>query len=238
MTLGRRSTHVAVSAAVLAIAACGPHSPTEPSPTPTPATLSLVRVTGPVGLGLPGEGFPMTATAVYSDASTRLVTTDATWTSANPVVASVAASGLVSFLGGGTARISAAYQGLSGSWDVTVIAIDPTDALTVVSMTPSPGSNLTRGATIDFTAQLQYTLAEATGRLAAVAEVNNNPVNVFANITPPVNVTLSPGNTTLDVAGRFTIPPTAGQNVRIFFQLFPAGASRTNVLAIVTFPLQ
>jgi len=110
--------------------------------------------------------------------------------------------------------------------------------LTVVSMTPAPGSSLTRGGTIDFTAQLQYTLAETTGRLAAVAEVNNNPVNVFASITPPINITLSPGNATVDVVGRFTIPQTAGQNVRIIFQMFPAGASRTNVLAIVTFPIQ
>jgi hypothetical protein len=180
----------------------------------------------------------MSAAAVYSDGSTRVVTTEATWTSANPAVASVAASGVVSFLAGGTVRISAAFQGLNGSWDVTVIAIDPTDALTVVSMTPSPGTSLTRGATIDFTARLQYTLAEATGRLAAVAEVNNNPVNVFADITPPINVTLTPGSNTVDVAGRFTIPAAAGQNVRIFFQLFPAGATRTNVLAIVTFPIQ
>ena len=180
----------------------------------------------------------MSAAALFSDGSSRTVTSEAAWSSSNSQVASVAASGVVTFMAGGTARITALYQGQSGVFDVSVIMIDPSDALSVLSITPTAGSVVTRGATIDFTARLLYTLAEPSGRIGGVAEVANNPFNVFAEITPAINLNLPPGTAVVDLTGRFTIPQSAGQNVRLFFQLFPAGATRTNVLAIVTFPIQ
>ena len=85
--------------AIVLLAACG-GSPktTQPSQTPaaaTPsgaATLVDLRVDGPASVP-PGGSAQYTATATYSDGSSRNVTTDAKWTSTNDSVLSVTATG-------------------------------------------------------------------------------------------------------------------------------------------------
>ena len=77
---------------IVLIAACG-GSPktTQPSQTPavaTPAgaaTLADLRVDGPASVP-PGGSAQYTATATYSDGSSREVTADAKWTSTNDAV--------------------------------------------------------------------------------------------------------------------------------------------------------
>ena len=66
------------------------------------------------------ETSQLTATANFSAGSTQNVTNTATWSSTNSVVATVSSTGLVTALALGTATISAAYQGSSGSLAVSV----------------------------------------------------------------------------------------------------------------------
>lgn len=84
--------------------------PTQTSTTVTPASASVVV----------GGTQQLTATANYSDSSTIDVTSTATWTSSNTAVATVSASGLVTAVAAGSATITAASGGFSGTSAITV----------------------------------------------------------------------------------------------------------------------
>src|SRR6185436_188353 len=90
----------------------------------------------PIAPTLPvGTVAQFTATAVFSDGTTRNVTNNATWISSAPNVAGVATvrtRGRVTAVAKGTAVISAAYMGLTGQTTVTV-----TDAV-IVDISVSP----------------------------------------------------------------------------------------------------
>lgn len=62
----------------------------------------------------------MTATATLSNGTTQSVTTQATWNSTNPSVASVAGNGSVTVQNAGVADITAVYQGKLAGVTVTV----------------------------------------------------------------------------------------------------------------------
>lgn len=105
------------------LAACGSQS------TPTaPATVASVAVTGTA----PGVGASasFSATATLSDGTTQTVTSQATWASSNPSVATVNA-GTVSGLAPGEADITATYQNVTGRAHATIVsAVKATYTLT------------------------------------------------------------------------------------------------------------
>ena len=76
-----------------------------------------------------------TATATYSDGSTRNVTNSVIWSSSNGAVASVNAAGLATGNSAGSAQITASYQGLSTS----TTSFQVTSA-TLLAITFSPNS--------------------------------------------------------------------------------------------------
>lgn len=112
---------------IVLIAACG-GSPktTQPSQTPavaTPAgaaTLADLRVDGPASVP-PGGSAQYTATATYSDGSSRDVTADAKWTSTNDAVLSVAATGAMTTHVTGFAEVVATLGNRSHSREVVVV---------------------------------------------------------------------------------------------------------------------
>jgi hypothetical protein len=109
----------------------------------TPATASV----------LIGVTQQYTATATYSDGSSHVVTTASAWTSASPLVASVAAgTGLATGLTAGSASISAAFGGKSGSANLSVTAPVTLSGITV---TPATASIVT-GATKQYVATGNY----------------------------------------------------------------------------------
>lgn len=63
------------------------------------------------------------ASELFSDGTKRTVTTLATWTSANPDLATVSASGVATGTAAGTASINASYRSVSGSGSLTVIPV-------------------------------------------------------------------------------------------------------------------
>ena len=111
-------------ALVLAFAAarCINGSGETPVPTPTPPTVTSVTVTGAGESANPGQTTQLTASATYSDGSTATVTEQATWVSANSSIATVSATGLVTFVAVGEAEVRATFQSVSGMARLTVNA--------------------------------------------------------------------------------------------------------------------
>src|SRR5262249_7493713 len=103
-------------AATLTLAACAGNtgsSPASPTPPPTSsATVSSVTVTTPSATG---STFQLSATARFTDATSRDVTAIATWSTSNVLIASVSATGLVTVVGSGQVEFRAIYQSVAGS---------------------------------------------------------------------------------------------------------------------------
>jgi hypothetical protein len=113
---------VVITVAVVLSTACG-KSPTEPSGTGggNSRTVASVAVAGNVAVSQGGTS-QLTATAHYSDQTTETVTSQATWTSSNPAVATVSATGLLTAVTTGTADITATFQSMAGRRTATISA--------------------------------------------------------------------------------------------------------------------
>src|SRR5205823_5570919 len=109
----------------------------------TPASPSIAR----------GLTQPFTATGTYTDSSQANLTSQRTWASSNPTVATINAAGLASGLAVGTTTITARLGGV----------VSPNDTLTVnpaalVSIAVSPTNpSIAKGLTQPFTATGTYT---------------------------------------------------------------------------------
>ena len=156
----RKRWRAGLGAASLAVAlafiltGCGGSS----SKTPVSgATLTSVLVAPAAPSLAVGSSKQFTATANYSDNSTKDVTTSATWSSSNTTVASVestgqAAPGLATGMASGTATVSAAFDGMSGSTSLTVTS---TAVVTSLSMSPT-AVTVGVGAATQFSAVAGY----------------------------------------------------------------------------------
>jgi hypothetical protein len=183
-------------------------NPTSPTPTPTPsATVTAVSVTSPT---VTGSTFQLTATARLSDGSTRDVTAISSWTTSNPLIASVSATGLVSVVGSGSVELRATYQNVIGTLAVqmapgfllsgTVQAVGP-DTQTVsdvrVEIVSGPGAGAV--VTSDSTGVFRFSRltgvvaieATKTGyipwRLANLTVDHDMSLQVSLYPTPPTN---------------------------------------------------
>jgi hypothetical protein len=67
-----------------------------------------------------GQTAPFIATATLPDGTTQVVTSQATWSSSNTVVATVTNAGAVTGVGVGIVDITATYKGTSGTSHVAV----------------------------------------------------------------------------------------------------------------------
>jgi uncharacterized protein YjdB len=114
----------------------------------TNATIVSMSVS-PTGRTIaPGTELAFTATGTFSDSSTQVLTTEATWTSSNTAVATVGAGGVATAVGPGTTNIGAAFGGVPGSALLTVSSV----TLKSIAVSPStavmaPASTLSYGAT-------------------------------------------------------------------------------------------
>ncbi len=114
----RRAQHrlLLVVAALVAIGACN-KNPTGPSDTPTGVAKSIA-VTGSTSLTYPGATSQWSATASFSDGTTKDITGVADWSSSRSVV--TVARGLLTAVAYGTSTISVQYQTKRQSIDVRV----------------------------------------------------------------------------------------------------------------------
>jgi uncharacterized protein YjdB len=109
--------------------------------TVTPILSSIAVTPNPAAIEI-GATQQFTATATYSDSSTKVVS--ATWKSTNTGVATVNATGLATGVAAGPTTVTATFNGVSGSATLNVTA-------TTISISPNPAS-FVAGATQQFTA--------------------------------------------------------------------------------------
>jgi hypothetical protein len=166
-----------VVGAVLMMAACGKSSSgSGGSPTGPSRTVTTVTIGGPMSVDEGGTA-QLTATAQYSDQASDTVTNQATWTSSNPGVATVSATGLVTALRSGSADISATFEGIVGRRTMPVetarfsvrVALDGVTALDTCD-------DFTQGLTNgEFAVQVRAVLAD--GSIFTMVESPGYPGN-------------------------------------------------------------
>jgi uncharacterized protein YjdB len=111
------------------------------------AVLQSIAVT-PANPAVPkNQTDQFTATGTFSDQSTEDLTSQVTWASSTPAVATITASGLLTSVAAGKTTVSAELEGVTGSTVVTVsVAI-----LTSITLTPAQPT-VPKGETRQFTA--------------------------------------------------------------------------------------
>ena len=123
--------------------------------TVTAATLDSVEVTPASDTIVVGTTLQYTATAIYSDGTQKNVTRNATWSSSSPKIASISnakgTEGLAMGLAVGRTKITADFDGMTDTADLTVTA--PT--LTSIDVTPI-SSKISIGARQQYTATANY----------------------------------------------------------------------------------
>ncbi|MBI3131207.1 MAG: Ig domain-containing protein [Acidobacteria bacterium] len=147
-----------------------------------------------------GATYDLTATANWSNGtSTVPYDSNVTWTSTNPSVASVNASGVVVPVAPGTANVTASASGHSATCNVTVQGSAPT--LSSLSLSPATGS-ITVGQTLDLTATANWSNGTST--------VPYDSNCVWASSSTGVATVNSSGVVTALAAGSTTITASAG----------------------------
>lgn len=159
--------------------------------TVSPAVLVGLGVT-PAVLSVPrGLSAPFFATGTYSDGSTRDVTSQVTWSSSTPAVATISnasgTEGVASTLTTGSTTVTATLDGESAGTTLTVLAA----ALDRIEVTPSTTriavgttarfqatGRYTDGATQDLTTQVTWSVSNVT--LASVSNASTTTGRVTA----------------------------------------------------------
>ncbi len=117
--------------------------------TVTPAALVSIDVTPSSPSISKGLTQQFTATGTYTNTSTQDLTSQVTWASATPTVASISASGLATALTGGTTAITASMGGVTSPKDtLTVFQAATTTVVTPGSATVPYGQSPTFTATV------------------------------------------------------------------------------------------
>jgi uncharacterized protein YjdB len=166
--------------------------------TVTAATLTAINVT-PTNPSLAlGTTQQLTATGVFSDATTQDLTTQVTWASTAPGHVTVSAAGLVTAVGLGTANITATKGTISGTTTVTVTAA----ALVSIQVTPTNPS-VAAGRTQQFTATGTFTDATTQNLTTQVTWASSSAaVATISNAAGSQGLAkaLTPGATTISAA--------------------------------------
>jgi trimeric autotransporter adhesin len=131
------------------LSACGGDS------TPSTPTLTAISVGPPTASAAAGLAQSFKATGSYSDGSKQDLSSQVTWSSSNPAVATIstvtASAGLTTLLQPGTTTITATMNGMSGSASLTVTAA----TLASIDVTPM-GMSVASGLTQAFKATGVY----------------------------------------------------------------------------------
>jgi len=162
----------------------------------TNATIVSISVT-PAGHTIaPATNLTFTATGLFSDSSTQVITRDSTWASDNLAVATVSQVSLVTAVGPGTANISATFNGVSGSAPLYV------SSATLTSISVSPATAVLAPASA-----LGYT---ATGTFSDGSTQNITNVVTWSSSAPQVASINNYGGATGQSPGTTTITAQLG----------------------------
>lgn len=170
-------------------AACSDNPRALPQP-PTPSTLERVEIRPAVAMLTKGATVALTAQAIYSDESTKDVTTRATWSSRDPMIATVVGGGVTS-RAVGRVEIVATFEEKVGSATIDVrpvplqsLALTPANAIIDVGGTTSFTATGTfeDGSTDDVTASVAWSTSSTIATIAGgvVAGVAGGTVTITA----------------------------------------------------------
>jgi hypothetical protein len=209
---------MAGAALALAVAAvgCG-ESPTSPTPIGGGGgsrTVTGLTIGGSVTVSQGGTS-QLTATAQYSDQTSDTVTSQATWTSSNPAVATVSATGLLTAVGTGSADVTATFQSATGRRTVQISAARfdlrvELSGLTAIDTCDDFTQGLTEG-------EFAYLVTATTpdGATTTLSSTTNYP----GNANQVYEVKLARNETrSLSAARTFNLTAEAGQFVRMTFR--------------------
>jgi trimeric autotransporter adhesin len=162
-------------------------------------TLESIEVAAVSAQAAVGTSAQLTATAVYSDGTHGDVTAQASWSSSNPaIVATTGTAGTVSSLSTGTATISAAFQGLSGSMQfaatpATLVSLAVTPSMPTIAaglavqmtatgvFSDNTTQNLTSQVTWNATESAVATVSNAAGSVGLLSTVSVGYSAISAN---------------------------------------------------------
>lgn len=162
----------------------------------TTATIVSISVT-PTGRTIaPSTELSFTATGTFSDSSTQVITTDATWTSSNTAAATVGPEGVATAVAAGTTNITAAFGGQSGFAPLTVSSV------TLKSIAVAPSTAVLAPASL-----LSYT---ATGTFSDGSTANVTDVVTWSSSATNVASISSFGQVTGQSAGTAIIKAQQG----------------------------
>jgi uncharacterized protein YjdB len=156
--------------------------------------LKSIQVSAPSGNIVVGQSQQITATGVYSDNTTKDITTAVNWSSSSPSVITIAASGLLTAKASGAVSITATMNSVSGSVSITVLPA-------LVSISVSPGSpSIAPGTTVQLTATAIYSDNSTQNVTASVAWASSNQTIATVSNTSPTKglaKASASGNTTI-----------------------------------------
>lgn len=208
------ATKLMVGIGVLALTtACG-ESSSNPSPTGPSRTVTGVTIGGSTSVSAGGTA-QLTATAQYSNQTNEPVTNQAAWTSSDPTVATISATGLLTALRTGSVDVAATFQNVVGRRTVQVGAARfqvrvALDGVTAIDTCDDFTQGLTTG---QFAVQVRTVLANGTGHtLYETEDYPGNPARLRV-------LNLARGATqSLTATRTYTLDGTAGQFVRVEFR--------------------
>ncbi len=228
---------------LVALAACGGGGGGGHSPPPAPS-LSSITVT-PAGASIAaGATQQFVATGTYSDGSTRVLTTSATWSTSSPAVATIDTGGLATAVAAGGTTIGAASGAVTGSTTLTVtaatlqsISIEPTNAVLGyggATQQFAATGHYSDSTTRDLSGQVTWASSDAAviavgadGFARAVASTGTATVRAaLGSITGSTAVSLR----TATVTGSITIPDSDMGWKPSIYDLQAKGGGRVRVL--------
>ena len=169
--------------------------------TVTPAILQNIAVT-PANPSVPkGLTQQFTATGMYSDGSLVDLTTQVTWNSATPGVATISATGLATGVGVGTSNITASLLGVTSPIDVLTVTAATLQTITVTPATPV----VTPGNTVQYTATGHF--SDGTTGVTSVSWTSSDTTIATVNATGLA--------TSIKTGGPITITATSTTNAAI-----------------------
>ena len=223
--------------AMAMLTACGGSQGRDPILGLPATTLSALAVTPASAAIASGAKQQLTATATYSDGSTRDVSTASAWSSATPASASVgAATGLATGVAPGTAAITAAFGGKTASANLVIgpvaltsLAVAPQSPIVQIGATRQLAVNATYSdaSTADVTATSVFVSATpasatvgANGGLVTGVAAGSSPVTasvggMSANTTISVpavtlaSIAVTPGSASVTIGGQQQFIATA-----------------------------
>jgi hypothetical protein len=197
------------------------------------ATISSISVTPSGHTIAPGTNQSFTATGTFSDSSSQNISLDVHWSSDNTAVATINGTGTATAVGGGTANISASFNGVTGSAPLKVssatlvsIVVSPATAVLAPASTLnleaegtfSDGSsqnisNIVSWSSSDTSVATIGGSGTATGQSAGAVTITaqlggiSNTADLLVDASPLTAITITPG--TVTVPNQFSVQLSA-----------------------------